>query len=284
MVLLASAIADEVGKLTGSRVVRTTRVHGGDINDAHAVVLADKRELFVKSNMRAPVMMFQREAEGLEWLGAADALRVPEIIGIGERVLVLELLEVGMGGPDFDVTVGHGLAKLHQSGAKGWGLATDNYIGTLSQSNRAHATWGEFYRDERLRPLIERAGDGFSSQDRKIFDELLQRVPELVGDPGPPSRLHGDLWGGNLHTDGLGKPVLIDPAVYGGDREVDLAMMRMFGGFSQRVFDAYAEALPLRPGFKERVKLYQLYPILVHANLFGGGYVKTAVEIAKNYL
>lgn len=284
MALLASVIAEEVGRLTESRVVRTSRLHGGDINDAHAVVLADGRELFVKSNARAPAMMFQREAEGLDWLRAAGALRVPEVLGIGERVLLLELLESAPRVHDFDEAVGQGLAALHASAVTSYGLPTDNYIGTLPQSNRAHATWADFYRDERLAPLVERAGDAFSPADRRAFDGLMRVLPDVIGESGPPSRLHGDLWGGNLHVDERGMPCLIDPAVYGGDREVDLAMMRMFGGFSERVFAAYADVTPLNPGWKERVKLYQLYPLLVHANLFGGGYVQSCVAAARHYL
>ncbi|HSI03073.1 MAG: fructosamine kinase family protein [Myxococcota bacterium] len=282
--MLASPIADDVAKLAGGRVARTERLHGGDINDAHLVALADGRELFVKSNTRAPRMMFQREAEGLEWLGAANALRVPKVVGIGERVLVLELIRPAERRRDFDEQLGRGLAALHLSGAGTYGLATDNYIGTLPQSNRAHPTWADFYRDERLTPLIQRAGDVFSPLDRRIFDRLLERMRPLVGEVDRPSRLHGDLWGGNLLTDEQGAPVLIDPAAYGGDREIDLAMMQLFGGFSARVFAAYAEAAPLRDGWKERVKLYQLYPLLVHANLFGGSYVTSAVEAAKTYI
>ena len=280
---LANAIADEVATLVNSRVVRAERLHGGDINDANAVVLADGRELFVKSNTRAPRMMFQREAEGLEWLGAAKALRVPKVVAIGERVLLLELMRPAARRRDFDELLGRGLAALHLSGAKGVGLPTDNYIGTLPQSNRAHATWAEFYRDERVLPLLERAGATFSSAERRLFDRLLERIPLLLGELDQPARLHGDLWGGNLHTDAAGEPVLIDPAAYGGDREVDLAMMRLFGGFSDRVFAAYGEAAPLRPGWRERVALYQLYPVLVHVNLFGESYVNRAVEIARAY-
>ncbi len=283
MVLLDNAIADEIAKLVGSRVIRSERLHGGDINDANAVVLADGRELFAKSNMHAPRMMFQREAEGLTWLAAAKALRVPKVVGIGERVLVLELIRPGPRRVDFDEELGRGLAALHGSGAVGYGFSTDNYIGTLSQSNRPRSTWAELYRDERIAPLVARAGKAFSSQERRAFDRLLERMPTLVGEVDRPARLHGDLWGGNLHTDEHGAPVLIDPAAYGGDREVDLAMMRLFGGFGDRVFAAYDEAAPLRSGWKERVQLYQLYPVLVHANLFGGGYVANAVAIAKAY-
>lgn len=119
--------------------------------------------------------------------------------------------------------------------------------------------------------------------DARVFDTVCERMPKLVGADEPPSRLHGDLWGGNLLTSG-GEPFLIDPAVYGGHREVDLAMMRLFGGFSARVFDAYAEAWPLSLGAGERIGLYQLYPVLVHVNLFGGGYVRQALDLARRYV
>jgi fructosamine-3-kinase len=130
--------------------------------------------------------------------------------------------------------------------------------------------------------LTESGGASFSL--RRAFERLFLRLPELVGAAEPPARLHGDLWGGNLHIDAGGEPCLIDPAVYGGHREVDLGMMRLFGGFSERVFQAYAESHPLAPDARERVPLYQLYPLLVHANLFGGGYVGSVERVVSSYV
>src|SRR5204862_1227715 len=140
------------------------------------------------------------------------------------------------------------------------------------QSNAPAATWSDFYQRRRLEPQVRRAAEAglVGPALRRAFDRLFTRLPELVGPAEPPARLHGDLWGGNAMADEQGAPVIFDPAVYGGHREVDLAMMRLFGGFGRRVFDAYAEVYPLAPGHEERVALYQLYPLLVHVNLFGG--------------
>src|SRR6185369_76069 len=154
----------------------------------------------------------------------------------------------------------------------------DNFIGRLPQMNAQlddpRAGWAAFYRQRRLEPQLRRAADRglASARMRRGFDRLFATLETLVGPDEVPARLHGDLWGGNLMCDAAGAPCLIDPAVYGGHREIDLAMMRLFGGFGPRVFAAYDEAWPLADGHEARVDLYQLYPLMVHVNLFGGGY------------
>jgi fructosamine-3-kinase len=279
------ALEEALSQALGSQVRGRRPLSGGDINDAFAVELADGRRVFVKTNASAPPEMFPAEAEGLAFLRAAGALRIPEVLAVSgggphaPAFLVLELLESSERAPGFDERLGQGLAELHRFGASSFGLARDNFIGSLPQSNRAHATWAEFYWRERLEPQLMRsvASGLANSRLRSGFERLAARLAELVGPEEAPARLHGDLWGGNLHVDAAGAPCLIDPAAYGGQREMDLSMMRLFGGFGPRVFDAYAEAYPLAPGHAERVSLYQLYPLLVHVNLFGGGYVQ-AVE------
>jgi protein-ribulosamine 3-kinase len=163
---------------------------------------------------------------------------------------------------------------LHRSGAERFGWPRSNYVGSEPQDNTEEADWPSFYVRRRLEPQLERAhARGLASASmRRGLERLVARMPELAGAPEPPSRLHGDLWSGNAFAAADGAPVLIDPAVYGGHREIDLAMMRLFGGFSERVFDAYEEEWPLAPGNEARVALYQLYPLLVHVNLFGAGY------------
>jgi protein-ribulosamine 3-kinase len=281
-----------ISKALGTSIVRAEPLSGGDINDAHAVSLADGCTVFVKTNAHSPAGMFPGEARGLAWLAEARALRVPEVLAVGPEhgdgapaFLVLELITAGNRGPDFDEHLGHGLAALHDHGAPGFGLDHDNFIGRLPQSNVARSSWMEFYRDCRLQPQLRRAVDARRASPAMIngFERLFDRLASLVGPDEPPARLHGDLWGGNLLVDDAGEPCLIDPAVYGGHREMDLAMMRLFGGFSPRVFDAYDEAHPLAPDHQERVPLYQLYPLLVHVNLFGGGYVGS-VEAALRRL
>ncbi|MCB9578660.1 MAG: fructosamine kinase family protein [Polyangiaceae bacterium] len=259
----------------GARVEHAARLGGGDINDAFRVSMSDGRVVFVKTNQRADPAMFPAEARGLEWLRRANALRVPEVISAAPELLALEHIEAGRPAPDHDERLGQGLADLHRFGAPSFGLDHDNFIGRLAQRNAPAESWPEFYRTRRLEPQL-RAAERAGLAPRSLltsFERLFGVLSERVGPPEPPARLHGDLWGGNLHTAASGEPCLIDPAVYGGHREMDLAMMLLFGGFGSRVFDAYEEAYPLAPGHEERVALYQLYPLLVHVNLFGQSYV-----------
>ncbi|HET9953973.1 MAG TPA: fructosamine kinase family protein [Polyangiaceae bacterium] len=266
-------------------------VAGGDINEAYRCELDDGSLCFLKANPTARPEMFEVEALGLKWLREAGALRVPEVLacsraGDTSSFLMLEWLEPGRPSRDFDDVLGRGLAKLHAAAAPEFGLDHDNFIGSLPQENHPTATWAEFFWSRRLEPQLRRAVSlgRVSLLMRRGFQELERRIPRLLGEVKSSSRLHGDLWSGNVHVDDRGEPCLIDPAAYGGHREVDLAMLRLFGGTSQRVFDAYAEALPLETGAQERVGLYQLYPLLVHVNLFGGSYVSSVERALKTYV
>ncbi|HVR19348.1 MAG TPA: fructosamine kinase family protein, partial [Polyangiaceae bacterium] len=276
---LDETLRQALERTLGSPPRAARRLSGGDINDAFEVTLEDRRSVFVKTNARAAPEMFPAEARGLALLAEARALRVPEVLAVSSgdddvRFLALELVPSGSPARGHDETLGRGLAALHRFGTPGFGLDHDNFIGSLPQSNRAWPSWAEFYEKERLAPQLALAvaqGRARAAM-RRGFERLLTRLSALVGPEEAPSRLHGDLWGGNLHTDDSGAPCLIDPAVYGGHREVDLAMMRLFGGFGERVFAAYSETFPLAPGWRDRIELYQLYPLMVHVNLFGGGY------------
>jgi len=178
------------------------------------------------------------------------------------------------------------LAELHRFGAPCFGWERDNFIGTLPQRNRAEDSWADFFWSQRLEPQLARAiAAGLaSSRLRSGLERLGSKLTELVGPSEPPARLHGDLWGGNLHVDAEGAPCLIDPAAYGGHREIDLSMMRLFGGFGERVFRAYDEVFPFAPGYAERIALYQLYPLLVHLNLFGGSYGESIERSLARYV
>jgi fructosamine-3-kinase len=279
-----AGVTAALGEAMGAAVAGARPVGGGDINLAFAVTLVDGRRLFVKTNARAPRGMFAAEARGLRWLAEANALRVPAVLAERDGFLALELLGDGAGATpparDFDERLGRGLAALHRAGAPRFGLDHDNFIGRLPQANGAvTGGWAAFYRARRLEAQLRRAVDGGRATSRlrggfaRLFVALEADAPSLLGPPEPPARLHGDLWGGNHLVDEMGAPCLCDPAVYGGHREIDLAMMRLFGGFGARVFDAYDEAWPLADGHASRVALYQLYPLMVHVNLFGGGYV-----------
>jgi fructosamine-3-kinase len=271
-----------VARRAGAAVVESWALAGGDIHQAMGVRLADGRRLFVKTNPSPTAGMFAAEARGLEWLCDSAALRIPEVLAVSDedaisdepRFLALEYLEPAPRVRGFEEMLGRGLAAMHRFGAPSFGLDRDNFIGVLPQSNAPLSDWPSFYRERRLLPQLRRAADRGLAGERlcRDFDRLFARLEALFGDAEPPSRLHGDLWGGNLHVDERGHPCLIDPAAYGGHREIDLAMMRLFGGFGGRVFGAYQESWPLAPGAEERVSLHQLYPLLVHLNHFGASY------------
>jgi len=260
----------ELAAAVGARVAAAEPVAGGDINDAYRVRLDDKRVVFVKTHARPPAGMFAAEARGLEWLRGGP-LRVPRVIASGERFLALEWLELAERGGKFDALLGAGLAALHELGAPSFGLDHPNYLATLPQDNTPELEWSTFWIERRLRPLVEKAhAEGRMPDLRARLDALRER-PERFGPPEPPARLHGDLWWGNVVA-ASGAPVLIDPAVYGGHREVDLAMLALFGGLPDGLVAAYREVFPLADGWRERIALWQLYPLAAHAALFGGGY------------
>lgn len=286
---LGSAI--DIARALGSDVVDATGVSGGDINDAYRVTLADRRVVFVKSNAHAPTGMFAAEARGLAWLGEVgvsgprtsemgsdpiSALRVPGVLAVGGDWLALEWLELA--GRPSDAALGRGLARLHAIGAPTFGLDQVSYLATLPQDNAAEPDWPTFYVERRLRPLCTHARLGLDAE----LDQLRAR-PDRFGPAEPPSRLHGDLWWGNVSACG-GAPVVFDPAVYGGHREVDLAMLALFGGLPDGLVAAYGEIHPLQPGWRQRIALHQLYPLAAHACLFGGGYGAQVKSTLARYL
>ncbi len=263
-------------------------IAGGDIGESSCVRFEDGTHVFAKCYGNGPSEMPDAEARGLRWLREAGTLRIPEVLAtrkMSPALLVLEWIEPGSPGPRFDEEFGRALAQLHAKGADAFGFESDNFIGRLPQSNREHDSWVSFYAEERIEKQIRQAieakriSSGLAHRARKF----LQRLPDLSGPSEAPARLHGDLWSGNLLVDSKGDPCLIDPAVHGGHREMDLAMMKLFGGFSARVFDAYHECRPLAAGFDERVPLWQLYPLLVHVNLFAGSYVESVERILRRY-
>lgn len=246
----------------GSEVRYSTTVAGGDINDAAKVHLADGRTVFVKSHDDPPPGMFAAEAAGLAWL--EGPLRVPRVIAVADDWLALEWLDLD-GRPD-PAALGRGLARLHALGAPSFGLEQPSFLATLPQDNTPEDDWPTFYVERRVRPLVRRAKLGL---ERQL--DALREHPALFGPPEPPARLHGDLWWGNVSSC-AGAPVILDPAVYGGHREVDLAMLALFGGLPEALIAAYDEVFPLADGWRDRIALHQIYPLAAHACLFGGGY------------
>jgi fructosamine-3-kinase len=289
--MISESVRAAVEAALGASIGRVEPLSGGDINDAFLTVLVDGRRVFVKTHQRADPGMFPAEARGLTWLREAVALRIPEVLAVsdgsqaGPHFLALEYLHPAKKNAHFDEQLGRGLADLHRFGAPRFGLDHDNFIGSLPQNNSPSESWTDFYRERRLRAQLILAVDSgrLDTGLTRRFENLLSKLAALLGPPEPPSRLHGDLWGGNLHVDEQGAPCLLDPAAYGGHREVDLAMMRLFGGFAARSFQAYAESFPLAPGSEERVALYQLYPVMVHLNLFGKSYSPAVERTVERY-
>ncbi|HEY2142630.1 MAG TPA: fructosamine kinase family protein [Solirubrobacteraceae bacterium] len=267
----------------GARNVR--RVGGGDINEAFHVTLADGADAFVKTRTDASPGEYKVEATGLEWLAEPGALRTPRVLGIDERYLVLEWISPGTLSSAGAEELGRGLARTHAAGATHFGAPSRGTFGSLRLSNDATADWPSFYAERRLRPLAALARDRGALSDTGVraVEAVCERMSELTGPAEPPARLHGDLWSGNVMADAHGRPWLIDPSAYGGHREVDLAMLRLFGSPNDRVFGAYEEVAPLAEGWRDRVALYQLLPLLVHALLFGGSYRSAAEQAALRY-
>jgi fructosamine-3-kinase len=280
-------LAEAVARATGRAVVSLGRVGGGDINDAYAVELEDGARAFVKTRADAPAGEFTAEAAALRWLAEPAGLGIPEVLGVLDadgppRLLALEWLESGGAGDEADL--GRGLATIHAAGARAFGGSTSLRIGPLSLPNVPAETWPAFYADSRLRPLMAPARDrgALSSSGVTAVEGVCERITDLAGPPEPPARLHGDLWTGNVLWS-RGRPYLIDPIAYGGHREVDLAMLRLFGAPGPRFLEAYESITPLAEGHEHRVPLYQLFPLLVHAVLFGGSYGASAERAARRY-
>jgi fructosamine-3-kinase len=262
------------------------RVAGGDINDAWAVELADGRRAFVKTRPDAPAGEYAAEAAGLAWLAEADdAVRVPRVLAQDEAFLALEWIEPGRLDADGEEALGRGLAALHRAGADAFGAPWSLHLGAVVLPNDASDDWPAFYAEQRLRPLAAMARDrgSLSAAGARAVESICDRMIDLAGPPEPPARVHGDLWSGNVLAGADGRPWLIDPAAHGAHREIDLALLQLFGSPSPRTLAAYDEVWPRADGHAVRVGLYQLLPLLVHAVLFGGSYGTRVGETARGY-
>jgi fructosamine-3-kinase len=230
--------------------------------------------VFAKTHRDPPPHFFRTEASGLEWLRAADAVRMPRVMAVADDLLVLEWIDTGAPIATTDAELGRQLADLHRAAAPSFGREDRMTTGSRRLPNEPYATWSECYAGNRLLPLARLGRDtgALASDTTDRLERVADRLTDLGGAPEPPARLHGDLWAGNRLIDSDGHNVLIDPAAHGGHREFDLAMMRLFGGFAPACFAAYAEAHPLAAGWEQRVPLHQLAPLAVHAIKFCGSY------------
>jgi len=283
--MIPDLLRQNIRDLLGQPIENIQSVSGGSINQAAKITTADGQKFFLKWNNSAPEDMFAKEQRGLELLAEADSgLQLPVVIGVGSNFIVMTFIAEGSPDSDSHTELGRKLAALHQQTADQYGLDHHNYIGKLPQSNTLHDDWVDFFINERLQPQLRMAVDGgkLSSSISGNFKKLYKQLPNMLTDE-PPGLLHGDLWGGNYFFDADGEPAIYDPAAYYGNREIELAFTHLFGGFSTTFYDAYNEAWPLQPSFANRKDIYNLYPLLVHTNLFGGSYARQVENIVQRF-
>jgi protein-ribulosamine 3-kinase len=280
---LSKSIALTLEKATGGtaelRVLQPVR--GGDINEAFRITYGNQT-FFVKtnSNDRFPGMM-QAEAKGLELIRNTGCVRVPEVIGAGtsgnQQFLILEWVNTGNPAAGAEA-LGSALAALHRNTAELFGLDHHNYMGALLQKNDRSETFSEFFLGSRILPQLQLAKAKGLIPSSLVDPALYERVLQAHFADEAPALVHGDLWSGNFMIDSRGEPYLIDPAVAFSSREVDIAMTRLFGGFPDQFYEAYCRHFPLRPGWKDRIPLLNLYPLLIHLNLFGESYLPAVLR------
>ena len=286
--ILPDSILSTLTETYAISVHSTQSVSGGSINQAYKLSTS-QGDLFLKWKANAPADFFEREADGLNKLKiAACSLRIPEVIAAEQSstqhpgFLLMEFIEEGRSGDSHQFGVE--LAQLHQTKGDYFGLHYDNYIGSLPQQNGQYDDWISFFVEKRINIQIKMGVDS-----GKLPASVVQHWERLASNlanifpPCNPSLLHGDLWGGNYLFDTSGRAVLIDPAVYYGHFEVDLAFSKMFGGFSRDFYDGYQSVSPIEGGFDDRVPIFNLYPLLVHVNLFGGHYTSQFLSLIKKY-
>ncbi len=294
----AEAITAAFGK--NVTISGKSRVYGGDINDAFQLRLSNGSTVFMKVNRRHKADFFRAEALGLEALASCGRIRIPAVIAYGNNpeygaFLLMEYLETGRPDRTYWETFGRQLAELHMADTEeyriqagcpfpsAYGFAEDNTIGETRQVNPWKASWLDFYRECRLEFQIKLAQHYFDPHTLRQAASMLDHLDRWIEEPAFPSMLHGDLWSGNALCGRMGEPVLIDPAVYIGHFEADLAMTELFGGFPPAFYNAYKEVNPVPAGYQERRDLYQLYHLLNHLNLFGSAYYGAVTRIIRRY-
>ncbi len=270
------------------KVLEVQFLSGGCINNAVRLRTA-AGDFFLKWNEQAAENMFAAEAEGLRILRNNGSVRIPEVLGQGKvegsYYLLLEYISSSKPSAGYWESLGHSLAQMHGQSREQHGLEHDNYIGRLPQNNELKDSWVDFFIEKRLQVqlglaiyngLVEPA---FAERYKKLYPKLPELLPEE-----PPALLHGDLWSGNVMIGAEGQPCLIDPAVYYGHREMELAFTELFGGFDSRFYAAYQETKPLEEGYIERKAIYNIYPLMVHVNMFGTSYLSGVERTLDRYV
>jgi fructosamine-3-kinase len=282
-------LARRISGLVGADV-RDLREVGAQHGVRHVrVTLAGGREAFAKVSGAGQGPALEAEARGLRWLADAGGVPVPNVLGQDERALILAWVPPGRATPDAAERFGRELARTHGAGAESFGAPWPGSIASLPLDNRpwpASRGWPEWYAERRIRPFLRRAADEgtLAPGDVRTVEAVIARIGEIAGPPEPPARIHGDCWSGNLLWSG-GRGWLIDPAAHGGHRETDLAMLALFGAPDlDRILGGYTAAAPLADGWRARVPLHQLHPLLVHVCLFGAGYRDAALQAARSAL
>lgn len=285
-------LAERAEHLLGTAVVSTAPVAGGDTCTSTRLRLSDGTSALIKTRPNPPPGFFDAEARGLRWLAEPGVAHVAHVLGVQADCLVLSWVEPTKPSPEAAAELGRMVARLHASGADGFGAPADweqqdGFIGPLPLPNRPCGTWPEFFAVRRILPYLKLAVDRgqVSGDDAAAVERVVRNIVELAGPTEPPARLHGDLWSGNLIWNTERSAVLVDPSAHGGHRETDIAMLTLFGlPHLARVIASYVEVHPLADGWEERQPLHQLFPLLVHAALFGGRYGVLAGDAARKLL
>lgn len=287
MKTLQSTLEEELQNCLGTNthVQRLIPLSGGDVNDVFKMETTEGNYCVKINDDVNATEMFEKEAKGLKEL-KRSSFRIPKVITTGQfeeyAFLIIEYIESGTPNERFWQTFAENLANLHSISKEHFGLNQNNFIGTLRQTNTSTASWKEFFYKERIKPMVQLGIEQglLCKSDIEALEKVKCVINTLYGDV-TPSLLHGDLWSGNYMVDDKGNPVLIDPAVYYGHPDMDLAMTKLFGGFDNKLYLHYNELRPLGDNLEERIKVSKLYPILVHVNLFGGHYVQQYREMVN---
>jgi protein-ribulosamine 3-kinase len=283
---LESILNEALGK--SFKIKEVQGLSGGCINNSVKIECEHER-FFIKWNNASFGPMFESEARGLKLLKGTGEIDIPEVFAHGSNFncsyLILEYIESGLPGENYWNDFGLKLSKMHRHTKLWYGLEFNNYIGTLPQKNEKKDRWESFFMERRLEPQVKIAFES-GKIDQKIvsdFYSLYKKIPGILIEEHP-ALLHGDLWSGNVMTSSNGNTCLVDPAVYYGNREIEIAFTLLFGGFKKEFYQSYFENFPVEKGFEQRSEIYNLYPLLVHLNLFGGGYLHQIIQVLKNYI